>query len=559
MPNLDEPRRLPQQDRGGVVIPSMLERLENDSDAGPQIPVSKFLLYANRNAETAWRGGEYVAQVERTLQNALDEQPAGGYTLGQIGALANTIQSTLRNDGMLLAQVFVPVQQVVDGEVAIQIMEGRVGDIVAQGNDRYSTDVLKKPLDDLAGKAVDTDDVERSVLLLRDYPGIAVAGVFNPGNELGTTNLTLRVQDEDPLAVRFAYDNYGSEFTGETRTFASVDWNSPLGLGDQLTVSTLKSWDPDNGNYGAIGYLLPFFSPGTYLDFGFVENSFRVGRRGSALDSGISGDTTVANVGLISKLKRGRNANITSAVNVLSKRATVEDTANDRVNARDKLTLLDLNLSFDFVDTRFRGLNSGAIGFAKGFADVLGSLDEGDPGVDLGSSRRNSVNTFAGGKFEKWYAQFSRLQSLTEHSQLLLRTDMQASDDLLLSLEQFALGGPNSVRAFPPAEFLVDTGGFVSLEWILAAPFFADKAAFSGYSWGDLFHVSFYFDYAGGYLSEVAFGEEKTRDLSGYGIGIDFRLPGRFSTRLDIAEPRGAEDPSNGRDRQIYFTMNVSF
>lgn len=558
MPDVSEQRRPAPRSGAAVFVPPVLDRLGPGDTSGPRIAVSRFDLYANRNTETAWRGGRYIADVERQLAEALAGQPSEGFTLGQIEAITQSIETGLREEGLVLAQVFIPVQQVASGVVAIEVMEGQLGKVLSQGNESYADTVLRKPLAAIEGKAVDNDSIEEALLLVRDYPGIAVAGVLSPGDTLGATDLTLRVQDEDPISFSTTLDNHGSEFTGEIRTLAQVEWNNPFHRADRLSFAALKSWEPQNGVYGSVAYTTPILGPGNYLNASFIQNAFDISASQVATTN-LDGDTQIWSLGLTRAFQRSRDLNITGSIDLSSKRAEVVDETNGVAQAEDKLTVLDVVLSFDQVDNRFRGINNGFIGFGHGYADLLGSLDEGDPGVELGSSRRNQAGTFAGGKFDKWYGQFSRLQQITDTSQLLLRLAAQASDDLIISLEQMALGGPNSVRAYTPAEFLVDTGGFASLEYIISAPGFSDREAFRGFNWGELLRLSLFYDYAGGYLSEASFGEQKTRDISGYGLGIDFRLPGSFWTRLDLAYPAGSEDPSDGDDPQFYFTFNLAF
>ncbi len=559
LPDLTEQRRPVTPQEEAVVVRPLIERLEQDVDEGPKIDVSHFHLLANRRAESAWRGGEYIAEVEAVLANAVSNQPSGGFTLGQIQEITVEIQNKLRLDGMMLAQVFLPEQTITDNIVWIHIMEGKMGRVVTEGNGRYKDTLLKRPLEPLAGGAVDKKSVEEAVLMLRDYPGIAVAGVFSPGETLGTTNLTLSVHDEDPFSAQISADNHGSEFTGENRLLASAHLNNLLGLADRITLSALQTYSPENGTYGSVAYTSPVLSPTTHLHVSYVQNVFDVGGGSQINATNIEGDTQIAQVGVSKILERGRERNITASVNLFSKRATVEESSSGIVQAEDKLSVLDFGVQYDSVDKRFRGLNRASVGFSTGLSDFLGSLPDSTVGENLGSSRVNSAGTSAGSDFVKWYGQFTRLQSLTEHSEILVRTNVQFSDDLLVSLEQFSLGGPNSVRAYPPAEFLVDSGGYASVEWILAAPGFADKSAFGGFNWGDVLRLSVFFDYAGGYLSDPAFGEQKTRDISGYGLGVDFRLPGTFWMRLDVAKPNSGLDPSDGDDPQVYFSFNYSF
>ena len=137
--------------------------------------------------------------------------------------------------------------------------------------------------------------------------------------------------------------------------------------------------------------------------------------------------------------------------------------------------------------------------------------------------------------------------------------DGQFTDDILVSLEQYSIGGPRNVRAYTIAEALSDTGASATLEWIINAPGFSDKPAFGSKLWGEIFQVSLYADYAYGEINNPRTSEEETVDYSGYGLGLQFNVPGTFYARFDAASPIGSRDAINDRDPQYYFRMSYTF
>src|SRR5690606_39880619 len=129
---------------------------------------------------------------------------------------------------------------------------------------------------------------------------------------------------------------------------------------------------------------------------------------------------------------------------------------------------------------------------------------------------------------------------------MLLKTEAQASDDLLASLEQFAIGGPANVRAYPVSEALADTGGALTLEWIVDAPGFADRPL-GNTTWGNVLEVSFYIDYAGGKVNDPFPHEPARVNLRGYGIGIATTLGQQLEHRLAVARAVPPAQPRSGR------------
>jgi hemolysin activation/secretion protein len=284
---------------------------------------------------------------------------------------------------------------------------------------------------------------------------------------VGTSRLTLRVQSEDPFQVDAAVDNHGSQFAGEYRGQLVFTFNNALRRADRLQLVALYALDESNtdthGIYGGIDYEIPLFSPRDSLRLLHLTNTYTVGASAANLASlDTEGETQVDEIGYRHDFPRSRlgSASIGLAFNV----KTAEFKAPPAAIYDDKLTTARVDVQWERVDTRFRGMNRLALSYTHGFKDLLGSLDDYDPTLLGGASRLG-----ASGEFDKISLQIQRLQRLTQSTSILLRVDGQYSDDPLVSLEQFSLGGPNSVRAYSVSEVLAERGGVASLELILRA------------------------------------------------------------------------------------------
>ncbi len=120
---------------------------------------------------------------------------------------------------------------------------------------------------------------------------------------------------------------------------------------------------------------------------------------------------------------------------------------------------------------------------------VRGALDDDSPQTDYLYARHDRHFTVA-------RLSYTRLQGLTATQRLQLRFNGQYSDDTLTPLEQFSLGGPTSVRAFPLGAALGDRGFDSGLEYQVDAPGFATAASpFGGRAWGQLLTASVFYDY----------------------------------------------------------------
>ena len=554
-----EPAVQPAQRTGELFdIPRVYDR-PLGLEEGPRIVVRAFKL---QGAQDRPARGVSIAAAQALLDAARAAQPAQGFSINQLQEAANKVAAYYREHGYILAQAFVPAQQVVNGEVAVQVLEGNLAGVVVEGNKGYSAETLMRPFKPLVGAPLDKDSIESALLTLTNYPGVTAFGVLGAGRDVGTTNLTLRVQNEERFRAETVLDNYGTQFAGEYRAQVTVTINDPLHRADRLKLTGLYGRSVSDGSshgaYGGLDYEIPIFSPSDSLRFIHLTNAYNVGAAAAAVSTSDSeGDTRVDELGYRHDFARTRlgSASVGLAFNVKS--ATFK--APPTIVYDDKLTTARLDAQLERIDTRFRGVNRVAFSYTHGFNDLLGSLDAYDPAaVTAGTSQASRLG--ASGEFNKLAVQLQRLQRLTQYTSLMLRIDGQYTSDPIVSLEQFSMGGPDSVRAYPVAELLAEKGGVASLELIMGAPGFAGRPAFGNQTWGQVLQLSLFVDYATGEMNEpLPSAQDRSVHLAGAGGSVQFSLPGRVFTRLDVATPLTDREASNGRDPQFFFRFGMTF
>jgi hemolysin activation/secretion protein len=537
-------------DTSGFPIPPVIER-PLGVDEGPRIKVRAF---AFEGVEDQPEHGVYRSEIE-TLAEKMRVAQDGQLSIGRLQEVANEITRYYRNAGFILAQAFIPEQTVQDDIVVIRVLEGRLDAVKVEGNELYSADILKLPFEGVIDKAVQKDQLESALLYITDYPGVNAFGVFKPGDEVGGTNLVLNVQQEDRFEWALSGDNYGIESTGEWRAIAEAHWNNVSGVGDRLSGAILQTFDPTDSLYGSLDYRRPIKGPKNNLGIGISRNDYDIGQQFSVL--GVDGTTDKAYVNFHRSFIRSRNLNLYGLFEFNRQIAKVDQAS---LEAEDNLSVAVFELGFDSIDTRYSGINQGLIAYSHGFPDFLGSMDELGNGKSL---RIDGDGNHAGGDFDKLYGRFARLQAITKNQSLLFRLEGQYTNDVLTSLEQMSIGGPNSVRAYPVNEYLYDKAFFGSVEWIINAPGFSDKPAFANRTWGEIFQVSLFYDYATGKLNNpTRYEEENTDDKTLHGVGgaLQLNLPGQVYARLDVARRTSDLEPiGNDRDTQYWLTARYEF
>lgn len=538
--------RLPAlaQANPGFEVPPLVDR-PIGLDEGPRLFVGRFEL---NGAVDRPEYGIYTGELDLILRNQ-EEQPPEGYTVNQMQAIADQITMYYRERGLVLAQAYVPAQDVENNIVRIDVMEGTLGGIDVEGNKIYRNDVISKPFASLQGQPVTENSIEEALLTVQDFPGLTVFGTFRQGTELGQTNLLVRVTDEDRLRITPMVDNYGTDSTGKTRLSLRFDINNPFGARDRISWYALQTFDPQNGVYGGLNYEVMTASGGGAFGVGLARNTFDVTDPTASINLDLSGEVKQVNAFHRMYFSHSRTRRSSGTLDVSTSKATTKQPGADPV---DKLQTLSYTYDYFAVGRNRRSVNVGY------FRALFGDNTSATPSRFL--TNREPVT----GNYGKFEFSYQRLQRLGQNHALLLRMDGQYSRQPIVALEQYVAGGPANVRAYPVAEQLLDTGGSMSFEWIINAPGFANHPAGrtrngTNRDWGDIFQLSLFYDYADGRINKPLPLQRGDHTLKGYGIGLQFSQSDAFYVRLDAARPSGGPVPSNGKDTQYYLSANVSF
>jgi len=560
---------LPRVEQKVFVIPPVRER-EPISEGGAQLRVRYFDLFIDpvlgRKA-----GDELNGIVRGFLIDRVVVQPQAGYTIANLEAMAADVTALYREAGFFLAWAYIPMQKVKDGIVRINVLPGALGAVNVEGNESYSTSRIMAPFEKLIGEPVESDTLESAVLQVRDFPGLMPLAVLGPGLEVGSSELTLSVA-EQPLNFSVTGDNYGTVVNGKYRVIGSLVWNNPLGQADRLKVDILQTFDPAENTYGSIFYESPIARSSWSLGANIYTNQFEVGAVGQNL--GLQGESAVAGLFGKKQFKRSRDLNISIDAALNAKRASFDSPFAASGEREDKLSVITLGLNLDTVDSLagVTGITAFRVWLDVGIADFLGSMaTDGncnstrqgypeDPNVCDGQF------PYAGGDFTKFGISLQRLQQVTTYNSLLVRAYYQFSSDLLVSLEQVAIGGPFNNRGYPVSQALVDKGGFATFEWTYNfAGRFPEFSKTSGIRSYALWNWFLFTDFGGGEKNDPFPNEEGKVDLSSFGGGLEMAWDvgerSNINFRFELATPIGSTPPLeiDDEDPRYWGRLTYSF
>jgi len=548
-------------------IPAVIDR-PFDIDECPCTLVNQFRLL---NAEDMPEFEISLAEAQAILDEKIKQQAEEGFSIGQLQEAANAVRDYYRKKGLILTQVVVPVQTVQSGTVDLEVFVGKLGRVLAEGNKIYSPEILEQAFKDQIGQPINKADIEAALLRLTDYAGLTVFGVFQPGLLVGTADIVLKVQEEKRFDVAMRVDDHGTVETGRNHFRTVIDWNNPTGGADKLTLSIQQSYIPKANVFKAVDYER-FIGDSSYKVGAFFNtNKFEVAE---GTFSGLQIHANSENVGMFLEKSfiRSRLNNLSTRFGYTKKYS--ETRQSDTHTNEDKLSVFTWGVDYDSVDTFSiipkqggGGINFATLDISQGLNDFAGAMGSaGEATQKAGGyqpSRRGGSGTFAPGMFTKLFGTYTRLQTLIKNQSLLMRAEWQWSDDLLVPLEQYSVGGADNVRAFPPAQVLWDRAYFLSFEWLFNAPFIADQVAFENRTWGELLQFSMFYDVATGRLNDpVQNVDKKTWDnLAGAGVGLRFNLPGALESNLFWAWALGSDKDkaANDKNLQVWGDFTYSF
>ncbi len=564
MPNFKE-QTPPAESLSVVVIPPVTERPLNVEE-GVKIVVNRFELEG-----VVERPGLINASEVEGLVEKLRKKSAGLMTMGQMQLVADEVTTYYRSHGMILAKAYIAAQTVSADVVKLTVLEGKLGAVVSEGvsplptpraakdlfftdKSRYSEELLQKPFQPLLGEPVVKEKFEEALFQLLNYPGLQYSAVVRPGSEVGTADLYIKETAERLFSGSLGLDNYGSKYTGKYRPRLDISFNNPTKAADKLSMTLMATVIPSNDLYGGASYERPLAWSNNYFGVDYARNVFDVG--GSLEDLQLSGKSDIFDMYYKHSFQKSRVGSINGLLRLSSITAlTKKETTTISI---DKLCVLTAETEFiNYMDQFLGGgVTNLDLVVSRGLENFLGSNENNDPDT----SRVTASDEKVPAEFWKLNAEFSRLQRLWTNASLLVRFNGQVTDSALVSVEQFALGGPDTVRAYPQAELMMDQGYFTSAELIFNAPGFADHPGFSNRTWGELLQVSLFCDNAGGMLKDPLANEEESGYLSGAGVGVHFTMPGIFSADLSIAAPIGPRhNADSNRDYYTYFALSYPF
>lgn len=429
----------------------------------------------------------------------------------QLQAAAAAVAEAYRAAGWVV-NAYLPQQDIRDGIVTIQVIEAVFGKLKLDGpqTKRVAPDQINAIFGarQIRGASLNTDALDRALLLADDLPGITVAGSLAAGSQAGETDLILKMADEPPVIGEVAIDNTGARSTGDNRLTANLNFTSPFGLGDLLTTNLIHA---EGNDYLRLGYTLPVGNDGwrigantSHLNYRLIAPEFlALNGKGTSDSTGLEASYPIL---------RTRLANL--YLNLNHDRKHFDNQSSGATTTRYGIDSTSLALNGNLFDNwGGGGANSGSLAFVSG-------------------SRNNRIGT-SDQHFSKLRYSIGRQQVMTNDLSFYVAFSGQESNDKLDSSERFYLGGAGGVRAYPSSEGGGDSGLLSNLELRWKLP--------------EGFTLTGFYDHGHVRSNDAAM----SYSLKGYGLSLGWQTPAGVNLKATWARRIGnnPNPTAAGRDQ----------
>lgn len=464
---------------------------------------------------------------EADLIAATGFSPGSDLTLPELRNAASAITRFYNGRGYVLAQAYLPAQDVLERTVTIAVVEGRYGEIELRNRSRVPDSVARPILNGLkSGDPVAIAPLERRLLLLSDIPGVLVHSTLSPGAVAGASDLTVDLAPAPRISGSFEADNAGNRYTGAYRLGGSINYNNPTGFGDLLSLRLLAS--TEGLAYGRLAYQAPLGD--ATVGVAYTHLQYDLGREFSALDAGGTADILSAFASY--PLIRSRSANLTAFGSLDAKYLTDEIGLVSQVS--DKTVRgATVGLRGESRDTfGGGGLNTGWVSWTSGELDIESAIERAADAISARSQ----------GGFNTLQYAVSRLQAVSGPLSVYGGLRGQIATDNLDSSEKMELGGAYGVRAYPEGEAYGDEGYVATLEarlmldrWTQSLPGQLQLIAFVDAGEVDFAH-------------DPWFSGSNHARRSGGGIGLNWFGPDNLIVRASYADRFNDQISTSGPD-----------
>lgn len=398
-------------------------------------------------------------------------------TFAELQEAATAISQWYQQQGYIGSGAFIPPQIVRNGVVAIQVVENRLENIQITGsnplNDSYRS-YIRSRLGLQPGDLVNREKLLESLYLLQFDPRLeTLSAELSAGIAPDTSLLSVRVESARFLTPQFTLDNGRSPSVGSLRRQAQLTQYNLLGIGD---IASFNYANTDGSQAIDLSYAVPLNSNNSTLSFRYSTGDSQIIEPPfNRVDIEANSRTYELNYRhpVIQRITpKNTEASLINATDLIRTEFALGLTASRR---ESETSLLGVKFPLspganDNGETRVSALRFFQDALRQDSRQIFAARSEFSLGLSAFDATTNDNGPDS--QFFSWRGQGQWVRRIGEpqpgqriNPLLIVRGDLQLATTSLLPIEQYSVGGFNSVRGYRQDALLVDNGAFASVEF----------------------------------------------------------------------------------------------
>ena len=408
-----------------------------------------------------------------TLMHAIDIERAVtpylgmGKTIKDVEAARQNLEKVYHDHGYQTVLVNIPQQEIGSGIVRLSVMEAPVGQFQIKGSRYHSLQVITATVPQLQGGVVPNFlEVQKELAQVNHTQDLRVTPVLRASATPGQVDVDLNVQDQLPLHATLEANNRYSANTAHLRLIGDVSYDNLFQRNQSLSIQYQTAPEnPSQAKIWSVSYVIPTHGGPVWALYA------------------VRSDSNIAAVGSLDVIGNGKIYGVRFIDPLPSTRPDFYHSFTAGLDYKDFKQDVTLQGADDLPSpARYRPFS------LQYSATWLGPVDAARPGSAATAGARSNTTFDLGASFVvrglggSDAEQFAHKRSGASPSYFIVHSELQRQQVLpwnwslvgalngqlasgpLISNEQYAAGGVDSVRGYTEAERLGDNGARASLE-----------------------------------------------------------------------------------------------
>ncbi len=482
--------------------------------------------------------GSTVFSLEELAQ-ATAEFTKRPISLTEVYQARSKITDLYIKNGYITSGAYIPPQTIQSGTVKIQVVEGKLEDIQVTGTRRLNPNYVRSRLAIATSPPLNRQRLLEALQPLQLNPLIQnLSAELSAGSRTGASLLEVKISEAKTFSSQIVLDNGRSPSVGSFRRRLQLNEANLLGFGDGLSLGYTNT---DGSNSFDASYTLPLNPRNGTLTFNYgITSSNVIERPFNILD--IQSDSRYYELTFRQPIVQTPTEEFALGLRVSRRESSISSLLQ-----RERVPASEISPGADEQGrTRVSALQFFQEWTSRNSREVIALRSQFSLGIDALNATINQNPP--DGRFFAWQGQAQWARLLAPETLLLLRLNTQLASRTLLPIEQFGLGGQDSIRGYRQDYLLTDNATFVSAE--VRIPILRSSQIDS------TLQVVPFVDFGVGWNSS---GRENPdpNTLAAVGLGLRWSQGDRFTIRLDWGIPLVSVN-SNERTLQekgIYFSL----